>query len=111
MENKIIKVERNEEDLHHPFVTFSNGKTINMDVGVLIALLRDITGKFVYGFNEVNYPLEFSNEQLFNAYKEGYKKEIEYITSLINGDYSKYKYLTYGQKAIYSNLLQVGVLK
>jgi len=111
MKNKIIKVEGNEEDLLYPFVTFSNRKTTQMHVSVLISLLRDITKKFIYAFNEVDYPLEFDNNQLVNAYKKGYQKQVEYINSLIKGDYSKYKNLTYGQKSIYSELLQAGVLK
>ena len=111
MRNKIIKVERNEENLLYPFVTFSNGKTTQIHVSVIISLLRNVTKKFIYAFDEVDYPLEFNNEQLINAYKKGYQKQIEYIESLIKGDYSKYKNLTYGQKAIYSELLQSGVLK
>lgn len=111
MENKIINVERNDEDLLYPFVTFSNGKTTQIHVSVLISLLREVTKKFVYSFNEVHYPLEFNNEQLVNAYKKGYEKQVAYIDSLIKGDYAKYKNLTYGQKAIYSELLQAGVLR
>ena len=113
MENKIIKIERNEDDLHYPFVTFSNGKTTKIYIKVITTLLGEELKKlgFCSSITDVKLPFEFENEQLLDAYRKGYEKEVAYINSIIKGDYSKYKKLTYGQKGIYSELLQAGVLK